>query len=179
MLRARVWLTWLQDSVLHLVLRLRGGGGGPVNPELGLAAGGLIKQTIVKDTVDPSRWAPEYGTIFNVQILNSEFFKEVTGIAPPSTPVTAVTYAEHGYPYFSIYDEQPTDIHGNFDVVQSVNQLDRTGHLSEEKVHAAAEVSKNTHNPVVLLDVNGKPRGFRTVADLERDVRNRFKDMFI
>lgn len=134
---------------------------------------------MLKDTVDPKRWAPECGTIFNVQILNSDFFEKITGNAPPSTPVTAAAYARHGYPYFSIYDEKPSNVHGNFHDVRSVNQLDKISPPSEEKVKAAAEVSDSTHNPIVLLDVDGKSRGFRTVADLEQDVRNRFGNLLI
>lgn len=36
------------DSTLHIILRLRGGGG---PPELGVSAGGLIRQTIIKDLI--------------------------------------------------------------------------------------------------------------------------------
>lgn len=87
---------------MHLVLGLRGGG----NPELAFAAGGLISQTIVKDNVEPTKWEPDCGTIFNVQVVNSDLFKEITGSDPPSTPITAAAYASHGFPYYKIYDEK-------------------------------------------------------------------------
>lgn len=162
---------------MHIYLRLRGGG--PVHPEFGIAAGGLINQTIVRDEQDPSKWEPSSGTTFNVQILNSEIFEEVTGLTPPPTPVTAAEYSEYGYPYYSIYDETPSDVQGNFAGVQSVNQLDQTGAPSDEKTQASSEVTESTINPVVFLEVDGKPRGFRTLADLEKEVREHFGNLVV
>jgi len=47
------------DFVLHLVQRLRGGGGVPIPDreiEMGLGAGGLIEQSIVRDKHEPSMY---------------------------------------------------------------------------------------------------------------------------
>jgi ubiquitin len=159
-------------SVLHLVLRLRGGG--YVEAEMGIAAGGLIKQTIVKDNNDPTIWETENGTIFNVQILNSTAFEAVTGKAPPTTPVTAKTYAEHGYPYYDIYDEKPSGVKGDFSGVQSVAEKDLQGVPTLEKAKAVAEVIEDTNNPVVLLDKTGGHTGFRPVKVMEEELIKKF-----
>jgi hypothetical protein len=113
------------ESDVHLVLRLRGGGDPTV--EMGIAAGGLIKQTIKKDRNDPTIWETDKGTIFNIQILNSAAFTAVTGEAPPKTPISAETYAAHGYPYYDIYDEKTSGIEGDFSGVQSVAEKDLQG----------------------------------------------------
>lgn len=89
-----------EGSKLWLREEQRGGGGGwEPESEMGIGAGGLIKQTIVKDRYEPHVWDPDGSTIFNVQIRNSAAFKSVTGEDPPETPITAETYAEHGFPY--------------------------------------------------------------------------------
>jgi hypothetical protein len=93
-----------KESTMHLVLRLRGGGDGlpPLSSELemGIAAGGLIDQAIVRD---PGRhkWDGSQTKISNVQILNSLHFQHVTGSRPPEPPIDAATYAAYGYPFFS------------------------------------------------------------------------------
>jgi hypothetical protein len=160
------------SSVIHLVLRLRGGG--PVQPEMGIAAGGLIKQTIVNDNNNPTIWDTGNGTIFNVQILNSAAFEAITGKAPPKTPVTARTYAAHGYPYYDIYDEKPSGIKGDFSGVQSVAEKDLQGVPALEKAKAVAEVIEDTNNPLVLLDQAGGYTGFRPVKVMEEELIKEF-----
>lgn len=163
----------LKEATLHLVLRLRGGCQ-EGQSEIGLAAGGLVHQTIVKDSNDPYIWEPDSGTILNVQILNSLHFREVTGMEPPASPITASTYAQHGFPYYQIYDEKLSGIKGNFEAVKSVNELDTTVKPSTERNKVVAEVSKTTYNPVVLLDSKGNRIGFRTVSEMEKAVREEF-----
>lgn len=160
---------------MYLPLR----GGGKVKPEMSLAAGGLIDQAILRDDHDPTKWEPSCSLIFNIQILNSERFEKVTGEAPPPTPVAAAEYAKNGLPYFSIYDEKQSGVKGVFDGIRSVNQFDQTGVPSQEKTRASEDVLVDTYNPIVLLDVSGKRRGFRTVKDMEKDVRKHFDNMLV
>lgn len=141
---------------------------------MGVAAGGLIKQTVVKDNNDPTIWETDKGTIFNVQILNSAAFEAVTGEAPPTTPVTVKTYAENGYPYYDIFDEKPSGIKGDFSGVQSVAEKDLQGVPTLEKAKAVAEVIEDTNNPVVLLDKTGGRTGFRPVKVMEEELIKKF-----
>jgi hypothetical protein len=160
------------ESDVHLVLRLRGGGDPTV--EMGIAAGGLIKQTIKKDRNDPTIWETDKGTIFNIQILNSAAFTAFTGEAPPKTPISAETYAAHGYPYYDIYDEKTSGIEGDFSGVQSVAEKDLQGVPTLEKAKAVAEVIEDTSNPVVLLDQTGGHTGFRPVKIMEEELIEKF-----
>lgn len=161
-------------TTVHLVERLRGGGGGFYEPEMGLGAGGLIKQTILKDDNDPNIWDSESGTILNVQILNSATFKAITGMEPPPTPVTARTYGMYGFPYFDIYNEKPSGIMGYFSRVKSVAAKDLEGVPTIEKARAVAEVIEDTNNPVVLLDETGRRVGFRPVKVMEKELVEKF-----
>ena len=166
------------NNNVHLVLCLRGGGT-PEGADMGIAPGGLISQSIIKDTHNPNIWEPKCGTIFNVQILNSARFHELTGKTPPSTPVTAEAYARYGYPYFKIFDEKVSGVKGDFAGVKSVNEKDLEGVPTMEKAKAVADVIKDTNSPVVLLNEKGQSVGFRTVSAMQAEVRELLERMHI
>ncbi|KAK4541873.1 hypothetical protein LTR36_007237 [Oleoguttula mirabilis] len=160
------------NHTIHLALRMRGGAS--LEAEMGIAAGGLIKQTIVRDHCKEGIWDSTKTEIFTVSILNSAVFKQLTGKDPPPTPITARAYAALGYPYFSIFKETVSGIGGDFEQVQSVNQLDRRGVKTKGKTDAVAEVTQGTQNPIVVLDHKGRRVGFRPVREIEREVREKF-----
>ena len=114
---------------------------------MGLAAGGRMKQKLYPDPHGIDTWDDEQvGRIF-VHIVNSELWREITGEAPPTTPVTAREYAKAGLPWFDLYDEQadtvsPTDILAG---VQSVKQLDgqqSTSPLQDDEPIAVGAIKK-------------------------------------
>jgi hypothetical protein len=81
-------------------------------PDMGIAAGGRIDQNIIPDAYGRETWDPEnYGRVY-VHIVNSMMYREITGEEPPATPVSARSYAEHGYPWFALYDEGKGDVEG-------------------------------------------------------------------
>ena len=51
-------------------------------------------------------------------------FQQVTGKAPPSTPISAKTYADQGLPFYKIYGET-SSIKGDFNGIKSVKELDK------------------------------------------------------
>jgi hypothetical protein len=78
--------------------------------EMGLAAGGKMRQKIYPDPHGIEAWDPEnYGRAY-VHIVNSMTYREITGKEPPPTPVTARTYTGHGLPWFDLYDDTLGDI---------------------------------------------------------------------
>ncbi|KAM0369743.1 hypothetical protein ACHAPY_010920 [Fusarium culmorum] len=104
--------------------RLRDGGGGPrPQKEMNVAAGGLIKQGIFR--IPKNDYKKSVPVTFNVQVLNSAGFEQVTGKKLPPSPITAKSYADCSYPFYSIYEE-PTTISGVFDGLRSVAQIDQT-----------------------------------------------------
>ncbi|EPS45305.1 hypothetical protein H072_675 [Dactylellina haptotyla CBS 200.50] len=137
------------QSLLHLVLRLRGGGPDPdarpdaQGSEMGVAAGGLIKQSIVPDGIDslqmvappnvkndPNRfrWDKDDILVFNVQMLNATDYHRVTNRVAPATPLSARLYAANGGNFFD-FGEEEGGVSGDFSGVQSVGQL--TGKLDD------------------------------------------------
>lgn len=114
---------------MHLVIRMRGGGGmGPKG--MGLAAGGKIKQAIHEDNVEPSLWDSHATLAIRVHIFNSQDFQRVTGKALPPSPVTAADYAAAGLPFFEMYEEN-SKISGDFGKLKSVNEIDQERGLAE------------------------------------------------
>jgi hypothetical protein len=90
--------------------------------EMGLAAGGKMKQKIYPDPHGLETWDQDnYGRVY-VHIVNSLMYREITGHEPPATPVTAKTYAQHKLPWFDLYDEAIGDIAAP-DVLQKVKSV--------------------------------------------------------
>lgn len=138
--------------------------------ELGIAPGGLIKQTIVADPYASDSWEPERSISFNVQILNSELFHQVTGQAPPPTPITAQTYADHGLPFFKLYEEK-SGIEGDFKGVKSVKAMDNAKDVTKNGQSLDAD-EPATYNPVIVLNPDGATKaGFKPVAVMTEELR--------
>lgn len=99
---------------------------------MGLAAGGQMKQKIYPDPHGLETWDLGASTRVFVHIVSSDQWQDITGEAPPPSPVSARTYAEHGLPWFELYDEHaPT-------VAPSAT-------LAGVKSVAAIDAQKSTH----------------------------------
>jgi hypothetical protein len=99
---------------------------------MGLAAGGQMKQKIYPDSHGLETWDLGAASRVFVHIVSSDQWREITGEEPPATPVSAATYAEHGLPWFELYDEHaPT--------------VAPTSTLAGVKSVAALDAEKSTH----------------------------------
>jgi hypothetical protein len=130
---------------------------------MSLGAGGLIKQSILRDPHPSDAWDTDNTAMFNIQLLSAEVFQHVTGTAPPPSPVTAETYAAAGLSFFEIQGEGNSGVKGLFSDVKSVGELDREngkGGLDREFIF-----------PTIQLDQTGHPVGFRAVDQLAADVK--------
>ena len=94
--------------------------------EMGLGAGGKMKQKIYPDPHGIDTWdTGNYGRVF-VHIVNSMMYRQITGKEAPPTPVSAQQYTANGLPWFDLYDEHMGDIAApeNLQNVQSVKEMD-------------------------------------------------------
>ncbi|HYY56079.1 MAG TPA: hypothetical protein VE842_02050 [Pyrinomonadaceae bacterium] len=73
--------------------------------QMGLGAGGVIKEKILPDPHGPDTWDQNNFGRVSVHILNNAQFREITGTEPPPTSVDQQTYAEHKFPWFHLYGE--------------------------------------------------------------------------
>jgi hypothetical protein len=129
--------------------------------EMGIAAGGLIKQYIQQDRYPPSSWDPSTTTVVNVQILTVPLFESVTGIAAPPCTISAETYLEHGFSFFDI-PESASTISGSFDDIKSLAALKTLRELFL------------VHDGDIEHDPAGPKIGFRTVSDIEDRMRTTY-----
>lgn len=122
--------------------------------EMGLAAGGLIKQSINADPYPADIWDGEASVMLNLQIFDPASYRDVTGNPGPPTPATQQEYSNHGYPYYELWDEEKTGVKGDFDEVKSVAQLRKERALAAGEEPPADEESV----PVRVVRI-GAPRG--------------------
>lgn len=74
--------------------------------DMGIAPGGVIKQTIYKDAFGIDNWDQSAFSRCFVHILNSRTWRDATGHNPPSKPITAKRYLREGIPWFDYYSEE-------------------------------------------------------------------------
>jgi len=102
--------------------------------EMGIAAGGSIQQQIVEDEYGANTWDPDCNICFQIHIVNSAVYQELTGRPVPPTPITAEAYVKARLPWFKHYDEtrRTVSVPTAFKKLLSVVQIDRArGHLAE------------------------------------------------
>lgn len=94
--------------------------------EMGLAAGGTMKQKIYPDTYGIDSWDVNNRGAILVHIVDSATYRELTDREPPPTPIDAKTYTEYGFPWFDLYDEhrQTIEAGAKFRKVKPVGELD-------------------------------------------------------
>ncbi|PGH00853.1 hypothetical protein AJ80_09105 [Polytolypa hystricis UAMH7299] len=165
-----------KESTLHLILRLRGGGETP--RQMGIAAGGKIRQSIHRDLSMPGFWDNSSTTTFNVQLLNSEVFQQITGLPAPRMPIDANTYAAAGLPFYNL-TEAKSDVKGNFDSVKSLSEISGAKKETEEKNPPSLLLSdpplykypSNWQEYTVLgHGPSGRTYAFRSVWELEEEL---------
>lgn len=80
--------------------------------DMGLGAGGRMKQEIYSDPFDFDDWDSSRSSRCFIHIANSLCWRQITGQQPPTTPPTAKEYAAAGLPWFDYYDDQASALDG-------------------------------------------------------------------
>lgn len=114
----------------------------PAGAEMGLGAGGKMKQKIYPDPHGVDTWSRRNFSRVYVHIVNSMMYREITGIEPPPTPITAKTYTEYGFPWFDLYDEEKGDLELS-DVlagVKSIKEKDEEKGFKAQQDDSSVEV---------------------------------------
>jgi len=96
-----------------------------VAADMGLGAGGSMKQEIYEDTYGLDAWARTLRSRLFVHLANSFAWEAITGHKPPETPCTAEAYAAKGLPWFDYYVEGMPIAEGgkNLKAIKSVLEL--------------------------------------------------------
>ena len=123
--------------------------------EMGLGAGGRMRQQIFPDPYGAQTWDPLTCRLIDVYLLNSMAYRQVTGRPAPETPVTARMYTQHGYPWFDLYEERLGDVPAAdaLGAVKSVREVDEQKGLGPQQDDAPMTIPEHqvidlTHPPV-------------------------------
>ena len=73
--------------------------------EMALGAGGRMRQKIYPDRYGRDVWDQRNAGRARILLVNSRRYRELTGRAPPATPIDAGAYTAAGLPWFDLYDE--------------------------------------------------------------------------
>lgn len=117
----------VHEEQMSMAMKMDGGG-------MGIGAGGSMKQKVYKDGYGLDTWQQTEPQVVVIYIINSEQFRAITGLAPPTTPVDAATYTSYGFPWFGLYDEQKYDLpaSGTMKKVKSAGTLDKEKGISKQ-----------------------------------------------
>ncbi|KAL9653432.1 hypothetical protein ABK040_002068 [Willaertia magna] len=130
--------------------------------ELGIAAGGKIKQQIVEDPYGPEFWDLNSKSRVFVHIVNSEMYRLITGENPPETPISAKTYSSYGYPWFDWYNENVKSVQKStiLEQVKSVSQVDQQKYAWPIQDNSTCNI-----NNVKVIKSNYNPYSKNSVRD--------------
>ncbi|KAI9643535.1 hypothetical protein NHQ30_008154 [Ciborinia camelliae] len=97
--------------------------------------GKYIEQVVVEDFVSSADWDTENTAGFNIQMLNVEVFRDMTGMKPPRTTVSEATYRDYHCEFLAEYangHQYKEDDNEDEDVVWSHEvSLDKSGTRAE------------------------------------------------
>src|SRR5262245_27881601 len=127
----------------------------PASHEMGLAAGGKMKQALYKDSFELADWDVEHGSRCFVHIVNSLVWRAVTGQAPPTTPPTARQYTKAGLPWFDYYDETAAPLAGS----PALGGVKSVAELGKAKGDVPLPENESCTPPVVVPLHKGRRRG--------------------
>ena len=93
-------------------------------PDMGLAPGGRMKQTIYADKYDLGDWDNHSRSRCFVHIANSMVWRQITGKNPPTVPPTAEEYNRRGLPWYDFYsDDKPIEGGPSLATMRSVAEI--------------------------------------------------------
>ena len=111
--------------------------------ELGLGAGGKIRQEIVEDLYGAETWDEQCSGKVSIRIVNSAMFKLITGMDAPPTPLSAADYTKYGLPWFDYYDEAMPALlpSGILAKIKPIAALDKLKGVSKAGDHQPVQIS--------------------------------------
>lgn len=123
-----------------------------ISGEMGMSAGGKMKQKIYPDPYDIDTWDENnYGRVY-VHIIDSLIYQQITDRELPTTPITAKTYAQYKLPWFDLYDETMLDIAASSELsqVKTVKEMDAKKQLGVQQDDNSVNISDS---PIVKYPV--------------------------
>lgn len=79
-------------------------------PDMGVGAGGTMRQEIYRDSRPLTDYDPERTARVFVHLCSAEQWTAITGEVPPPSPVDRETYVRMNLPWFDYFDEDGEDV---------------------------------------------------------------------
>ena len=113
------------------------------SPDMGLGAGGRMKQQIFEDPYSPEDWDMEQTSRCFVHLCDALLWREITGENPPQTPVTAREYQRARLPWFDFYRDDLAVLEGSKTLagIKSVNTISQAKGDKALKGNESVEVT--------------------------------------
>ncbi|WP_454019564.1 hypothetical protein [Azospirillum sp. Marseille-Q6669] len=118
---------------------------------MAVGAGGWIRQRVYQDRYGLHCWEPEPASRLSVHLVAAEHYAALTGEVALPMPVSAKTYADHGLPWFDLYDEGREGVAGSEQLasVEGVRkrqqELDGEPPVDEESLSLAPGTIRRLH----------------------------------
>jgi hypothetical protein len=132
--------------------------------EMGIAAGGSIKQQIIEDTYGAESWDEALFGDVVLHLVNSEVYQRITGLPTPPCPITADSYQRYNIPWYSDYDEKAKAVApvAVFKRILSIGKIDKSRGIQAE------ESPRHTVHPEQILRIRTQTLDERWKALVER-----------
>lgn len=116
---------WLVEELSPMALYAAGAPCACVAEEMGLGAGGTMRQEIYEDAHSLDDWDTTLTSRCFVHLCNSLVWRQITGSNPPHPPFTSKEYAKAHIPWFDYYRDDLAALSGSqiLDAVKSVSTV--------------------------------------------------------
>jgi hypothetical protein len=145
--------------------------------EIGIAAGGRLKQQIIHDRYGVDAWDAERSRFVDIHIVNSEMYQTITGLEPLPSPVTQEQYQNSGIPWFAYYDETVKSVKaaGALSKIQGVGEIDRKRGFQQSHEDTRRTIHTEIIHRIKTPDLKEAATDFRRRA-FENAAAARWKD---
>ena len=126
----------------------------PQSAEMGLGAGGMMKQDIYKDTYGLDVWDMENSLRVFVHLVNSHQYQLITGKKSPNKAPNRSIYQSYSYPWYEYYSDEPVLPGSN-----TLSKIDSIASMQEkknEKVLPDEGVKPGIYQQPILINGNKK-----------------------
>lgn len=146
----------MESSVYGMSLSASIGSARSLQPEMGMAPGGLMEQTIHADAFGLGKYDQSVSAKCFVHLINSEQYVRVTGKPAPHRAPDANDYTRAGLPWFAVWEPNAKAIPG----APALRKLDSVANMANKLGHAAPDAGKEPAPPpaVVYVKLPGQVR---------------------
>jgi hypothetical protein len=124
-----------------------------VATDMGLGAGGRMRQEIYQDARPLNAWDTTAKSRCFVHLCNSAVWRQITGQKPPHLPFDAAVYAKYGLPWFDYYRDDIAALPG----APVLNKLKSVFHIAQQKA-ASSLLEQKSVEPTLIIQYGEKRR---------------------